>query len=226
MVSHYGFGRWYVLTDSDELMTYIGMEEHPIRELVACAEAAGAVRVKGLNMDMYADSPLYSIASKEVDIRQTYCWMDKDSYRQIPRKVAGSTITAVVGGPRDRVMGVPCSVMKYPLVYFAPGTVSADAHFQFPYDKIEASPFWIGILHYKFLDIDKKENERRAKLYQEFSSGLNKSANYYTKYVEATKDSVNFMYDGSVRFQSSQSLKQIPLIRPVPFGQDVHEQTR
>lgn len=217
VVSHYGFHRWYVLTDSDELMTYIGMEDHPIRDLVACAEAAGALRVKGLNMDMYADSPLYTIASEEVDLRQTYCWMDSDSYRQIPRQVAGSTITAVVGGPRDRVMGIGCSVMKYPLVYFEPGTVTADAHFQFPYDKIEASPFWIGILHYKFLDIDKKENERRAKLYQEFSSGLNRSANYYTKYVEATKDSVTFMYEGSIRFEGSKSLEQIPLIQKVPF---------
>ena len=219
VVSHYGFYRWYVLTDSDELMTYLGMEEHPIRDLVACAEAAGVTRVKGLNMDMYSDHPLYSVSSEKVDLRQTYCWMDSDSYVPTPRKVAGSTITAVVGGPRLRVMGIGCSVMKYPLVYFTPGTVTVDAHFQFPYTQIEASPLWIGILHYKFLDIDKKENERRAKLYQEFSTGLNRSANYYSRYVEAATGNVTFMYDGSVRFRSSQSLKEIPLIQPVPFGQ-------
>lgn len=218
VVSHYGFHRWYLLTDSDELMTYVGMEEHPIRELVEWAEANGHSRLKGLTLDMYADSPLYSIRSEDVDIRQVYSWMDTDSYLQEERNIAGTKISVLVGGPRHRAMGVNCYLMKHPLVYFHPGTISASAHYQYPYDLIGDAPCCVGILHYKFLDIDKKENERRAKLYAEFNTGLNKSANHYNEYVEASREGLSFMYEGSTRFTSSQSLRKIPQIRQIPFG--------
>lgn len=217
IVSHYGFDRWYILTDSDELSTYVGMESHSLRDVTAYGRKNGIKRFKGINLDMYADAPLFSIASENIDIKDTYCWMDSDSYIELPRKVAKTTITAVNGGPRYRVMNVPCSVMKYPLVYFEKGTVSANAHFQYPYSIIEESPCCIGILHYKFLDSDKKEFGRRANFGTGLSSGFAKTGVYYQQYLKASEGSQTFMYDGSVRFDSSEALKKIPLFEVIGF---------
>lgn len=217
VISYYGFERWYILTDSDELFTYIGMEEHPILDLVKYAESRDIKRFKGLNLDMYADAPLFSINSSEVDIKKTYCWMDSDSYKEEPRKIANSAITAITGGPRFRMMKVPCSVMKYPLVYFSRGTVSANAHYQFPYDVIEKSPCVVGILHYKFLDTDKKEFERRSNFDTGMSAGNAQTGKYYKQYISAAEHSTTFMYEGSVRFEGSESLRNIPLIGEIKF---------
>jgi len=53
VVSYYGFHRWYILTDSDELMVYKGMESHPLEDLVNYAERHGIKRIKGLTLDTY-----------------------------------------------------------------------------------------------------------------------------------------------------------------------------
>lgn len=219
IISYYGFDRWYVLTDSDELFTYIGMEKHPLNDLISYAERKKIKRFKGINLDMYADAALFSIDSSDLDIEKTYCWMDSDSYVEAPRKIGNSIITAVTGGPRQRTMGVPCSVMKYPLVFFEPGTVSANAHYQFPYALIEESPCIVGILHYKFLASDKKEFERRAKFDTGMSAGNAKTGIYYQQYIRVANENsdMTFMYDGSIKFENSESLKKVPLLKPVDF---------
>lgn len=217
IVSYYGLNRWYILTDSDELLTYVGMEEHPFSDLIAYAEKNHVRRFKGINLDMYADAPLFSIDSKDLDIKSRYCWTDSDSYTIEPRKVAGVTITAIHGGPRYRVMGVPCSVMKYPLVYFEPGTVSSNAHFQFPYEIIEQSPCCVGILHYKFLDTDKKEFQRRSQFGTGFDCGFAKTGDYYKQYIKAAEQNITFMYDKSVKYENSASLEKIDLLEKIPF---------
>ena len=222
VISYYGFERWYILTDSDELFTYIGMEKYPLNDLIRYAEKRGIKRFKGINLDMYADAALFSLDSRDLDIEKTYCWMDSDSYVEAPRKIGNSMITAVTGGPRQRTMGVSCSVMKYPLVFFAPGTISANAHYQFPYTLIEASPCVVGILHYKFLDSDKKEFERRAKFDTGLSAGNAKTGIYYQQYVKVANENSNmtFMYDGSVKFENSESLKKIPVLESVDFERE------
>lgn len=222
VISYYGFGQWFILTDSDELFTYIGMEKHPLTDLIRYAESEGIKRFKGINIDMYADAALFSLASSDLDIEKAYCWMDSDSYVEAPRRIGNSVITAVTGGPRQRTMDVPCSVMKYPLVFFEKGTISANAHYQFPYSLIEASPCIVGILHYKFLDSDKKEFERRAKFDTGMSAGNAKTGIYYQQYVKVASENSNmtFMYSGSVKYENSESLKRIPLLKSVDFDKE------
>ena len=53
---------------------------------------------------------------------------------------------------------------KHPLVYWEKGTVSSDAHYQFPHSEINAAPCFMGILHYKFIDTDMKEYRKRARI--------------------------------------------------------------
>lgn len=217
VVSYYGFGNWFILTDSDELFTYIGMEEHPIDELIRYAEANGIKRFKGINIDMYADAPIFSMESDKIDIKETYCYMDTDSYIEQKRNIAGVEITAIIGGPRLRKLNVPISMMKYPLVYFSEGTISANAHYQYPYRLIEKSPLCVGILHYKFLDSDKKEFERRANFSSGIAAGNSRSSGYYKQYIDGAEKQMTFMYEGSVRFDSSKDLERIELIQKIKF---------
>lgn len=222
VISYYGFSRWYILTDSDELFTYIGMENHPLSDLISYAKKDNIKRFRGINLEMYADAALFSLDSNKIDIKKTYCWMDSSGYVEVPRKIGNSIITDVLGGPRRRTMNVPVTIIKHPLVYFEEGTISVNAHYQFPYTLIEDSPFIVGILHYKFLDYDKKEFERRAKFATGMNAGNSKTAIYNQGYLNAVNEnsSMSFMYEGSVQYKDSSSLKKIPLIESVKFGEE------
>ena len=216
IVGYYGFDRWYIVTDSDELIAHTGMEAHPLTDVTAYAVKNGISRIEALTLDMYADAALFSEDPAQSDIRQKYCWMDSDSYIENKRQVGREMITAITGGPRMRTMDVSTSLMKYPLVYFAPGTVSANAHFQYPYSEINKCPCHFAILHYKFLEEDKKEYARRA----DKGSGFAFGGGYYRSYMNAAEGSSTFMYEGSLRYEDSKSLAQLPIIKPIPFEEN------
>ncbi len=219
IISYYGFDRWYILTDSDELITYIGMEKYNLEHVLEYAECNSIERFRALTLDMYADTKIFSDDS-QCDIMEKYCWMDSDSYIEMPREVAKITISSIVGGPRMRVMKVTPTLMKYPLVYFKRGTITPNAHFQFPYREIPNSDCVFGILHYKFMGNDLQEYIKRAEKSSGFSSGSKlKNGGYYRSYINAVKESENatFMYEKSVRFENSESLRHISLIKSISF---------
>ncbi len=217
LVSYYGFDHWYILTDSDELVTYINMEQHSLEDVIRYAVKNKIERIEGLTLDMYSDKGLFEGGIQEADIEKVYCWMDSDSYTTEKRKVCGIDTVAMVGGPRSRSMNVTPSLMKYPLVWFSEGTISADAHFQYPYIKMNSAPCYFGIRHYKFLPEDQKEYLRRAEPGAGFSAGVVKGG-YYKKYMEiGMKEDASFMYPNSIQYEDSSSLSKIALIQPIAF---------
>ena len=88
--------------------------------------------------------------------------------------------------------------------------MSADAHYQFPYDEINVAPCFMGVLHYKFLDADMKEYRKRASNQSTFA--LNGA--FYKQYMAFFdgQDRKTLMYDGSIEFYSSEALNNISLI--------------
>lgn len=221
IVSFYGMERWYILTDSDELISYIGMEKNSIQDVVKFAQTNHCSRIKAVTLDMYADADIFSNLIDSSNIKETYCWMDSDSYIEEKRKVGNAEISAIVGGPRMRVMNVRPSLMKYPLVYFKKGMISSNAHFQYPYTEIPDDTCFFAILHYKFIDGDKEEYIRRASSGSGFSSGVTlKNGGYYRRYMDIAngQEKISFMYSGSVKFCDSDSLRCIDLIREIPFS--------
>ena len=212
IISHYGFERWYIPTDSDELMVYKGMEEHPLTDVVRYAAENGIKRLEGLTLDTYSQGRLFGNAE---DIRKEYCWIDRDSYVEKEAVAGTSKIKRFMGGPRYRLMNSSITLSKFPLVHFEKGTISDSAHFQFPHHVIEESPCMLGILHYKFIDKDLAEYEKRAQKDSGFSAG---GANYrqYLEFVNKQKD-VSFMYEGSLKFEHSQVLENINLIQPLEW---------
>lgn len=212
IVSHYGFDRWYIVTDSDELMVYNDMENHPLADLVRYAEREDIKRFKGLTLDTYAEGQLFG---KAKNIRSDYSWIDVDSYHEVEGVAGIQKIKRFIGGPRYRLMKSTITLSKFPLVYFEPGTVSDSAHFQFPHDLIPQSPCRVGILHYKFIDKDLDEYARRARKNSGFSTG----GLAYQQYLDFIKGQgpMGFMYEGSVRFVDSNVLNSISLIQPIKW---------
>jgi hypothetical protein len=82
IISYYGFNHWYLLTDSDELITYVGMEKHPLNGVIAFAKRANIKRFKGLLIDMYTSGKLFDHRG---DIFKEYRWMDTGSYTEKER---------------------------------------------------------------------------------------------------------------------------------------------
>lgn len=106
IVSHYGFDRWYIVTDSDELLVFQGMEEHSLSDLVKAVIQKGYKRIEGLTLDVYTEGGLFG---KSEDIRKDYKWIDTDSYKEVDAAAGVYKIKRFVGGPRDRLMksGIP-----------------------------------------------------------------------------------------------------------------------
>ena len=211
IVSHYGFDRWYVVTDSDELIVFQGMERHPLSDLVKVLIQKGYKRIEGLTLDAYTEGNLFSMPE---DIRKDYKWIDTDSYKEINAVAGTHKIKKIIGGPRYRLMNSTVPLSKYPLVYWEKGTISDSPHFQYPHDLICASPCLAGILHFKFFGNDSEVYEKRAQKNSGFSRGI-----HYKKYMEFVKNQENtsFMYEGSVEFNSSDVLKKISFISSVEF---------
>lgn len=210
VVSYYGFHRWYILTDSDELMVYKGMESHPLEDLVHYAERHGIKRIKGLTLDTYSKKRLFG---KTDNIREEYRWIDTDSYLEIETLRGTKMVKRLIGGPRYRLMGSGITLSKFPLVYFEPGMVSDSAHYQFPHDCIDHCPCNVGILHFKFIDKDLDEYEKRAGKMTGFSGG----GKFYRQYLDYIKKNGNksFMYEGSAEFTDSTVIDRIRLIDPI-----------
>lgn len=215
LVSHYGLDRWYIVTDSDELIVYDGMEEHLLSDVIRFAEEKGIKRFKGLTLDAYSKGRLFG---KTANIREDYRFIDRDSYEEKEGKAGSQRFHRFIGGPRYRLMQSQITLSKYPLVYFEKGTVSDSAHYQFPHELLANTACYFGILHYKFIDKDLAEYEKRARKNSGFSTG---GAIYrqYMKFVKNQNDN-GFMYEGSMDFQHSSVLRSIDLIQSIPFDQE------
>ena len=207
IVSYYGFDRWYIVTDSDELCTYIGAETHPIGDVIAYAKKNGIKRLKGLTLDMYPNGKLYR---KTDHIQQDYCWMDYNTYYERDKQVGRVHYNEFWGGPRYRRMNSRITLSKWPVVYWEKGTISDSAHFQFPHDLLPGCECCIGILHYKFIDHDLETYKSRALDGSGFSSGLN----HYKLYVGGDEENGNpgFLFADSIVFNGSESLKKVSLL--------------
>ena len=208
LISYYGFDRWYIVTDSDELVVYQDMENNSISNLTLRLDKLGIKRVKALTLDTYKESPL---CKESANIRNDYRWIDSDSYYETYRNAGAYRVKRFIGGPRYRLMNSAVLLDKHPLVYWEQGTISDNAHYQFPHSLIDDAPCLLGILHYKFLDTDIKEYRKRASKNSSFAGNGELYRQYMVFFNKHKQQS--FMYNGSVEFNSSETIKNIRLIK-------------
>lgn len=210
ITDRYGYDRWYLVLDSDELFVYPGMEHGPIGMFTRFLEDQQLSMVQSFLIDMYPkDNDILSQdedLSTNLDIRKEYCYFDTDSY-STKQTYKGLNI---LGGPRARCFsekGKDFSPLltKNPLMKIQATDVFG-VHRSLPYSKNIGIPIAAGLLHYKFLPGD---DEKYAQIVKagNYSGG---SAEYkqYLKVLEK-KPSLSFYYGKSEEFTNSEDLLKI-----------------
>ena len=206
LLAHYGFDRWYLCVDSDELFVYFDCETTSIDKFVMSCECRNERRVRSLMLDMYCDKPM-PLDDDGEDIRRTYCYFDTNTYTT----TAKEKLDEVRGGPRSRILShgdaAKFLLTKYPLFKFMQGDIQGFSHFQFPYDENYGLECRSALLHYKFLANDMEKYIQRAQQGNYASGSLE-----YKEYAQRLGDGKKISFFDptfSKPYKSSESLRQI-----------------
>jgi hypothetical protein len=203
----YGYDRWYLVVDSDELFSYPGSEEHGITELIGYAERKGLDRIGSFLLDMYPEHNLYA-QGESADCVEENRFFDSDSY-YMSKDGRGYMLR---GGPRKRVFETGLDytepLSKYPLLFAKKEDLWSD-HRPLPFYKNFNSECLSVLRHYKFMPGD---YEKYCKIAAE-GNYYNGSANYkiYTK----SGENISFMYDNSIEYTDSKSLSRLRYLKTV-----------
>ncbi|MBM7685773.1 glycosyltransferase family 2 protein [Defluviitalea raffinosedens] len=212
IIAYYGFNRWYLIVDSDELFVYENCENNKINDLINIVQINRITRVRTLTVDMYSDG---SKGINESDYLKHYVYFDSDNYELIQRY----NFNLVVGGMRARVFQDNNKrffpyLTKYPLIYFEKGDIQYSSHYSFPFYKNFQSPCWGALLHYKFLPSDLKRYSEISKS-GKFHNNSYEYKQYIKKYREDSK--LSFIYKDSKEYKNSYSLRYISIIENIKW---------
>lgn len=212
-LADYGLDRWYLSADADEHLVFDGVPERPLRDLVACAEARGLRRVRGMLVDMYGPGPVLGPGPRTGSLAAAFPLFDADGYEETLCKQRISRH----GGPRWRRFwraGVSPELTKYPLFHIRAGEVFDNPHHLHPYRENFASPCLLGILHYKFHD------GLAAKIGDALERGqyFDGSAEYrHYAEVLATEPGLGLAHPGSRSYRGPGDLLAAGLIEAIPW---------
>lgn len=208
VIQHYGFDRWYLIVDSDELFVYPDCETKPIQEYISFLERKEITRDFSFMLDMYGTGKLFESGDEKSTIRQKYCYFDGDSYK----KENCLHYQKIMGGPRQRLFARAGSMEmlqnKYPLVFFKRGEVYR-YHYVSPYKQNFGTECTSALLHYKFLDGDYEKYVKIAK-----DGNYANGSRLYKDIVKEMEEneSLSFFAKDSIRYSSSVDLLKHELI--------------
>jgi hypothetical protein len=210
VLAAYGFERWYLYVDSDELFVYPGCETIPLPDYCRLLAAKGQTRAASLMLDLYSDQPLFAPLPPGQTLSSFYSYFDTDSYA-MTRTDRG---LAINGGPRQRLFSASAAdsplLVKHPLFRLEPGLVFESAHYLYPFS--QSVQLGSALLHYKFLPTDLARYGKIAK-----DGNFQGGSREYVRYMQAIEKekALSFLYNGSARYVDSESLAAIPLITPI-----------
>lgn len=198
----YGYNRWYLIVDSDELFTYVGCEKHSINELAKYSKDKGYKRIKSMLLDMYSDHEAYINNCDISEFDKEYVYFDSDTYYEA-RDCRGEMVR---GGARPRVFnygkGYDNPLTKYPLIYAEYEDVWGD-HTPVPFAKNFGCPMISVLRHYKFMAGDKEKYKENVANGNYYGGSLE-----YKCYLKK-EDGITFHYQDSKKYDSSESLMEI-----------------
>lgn len=213
-----GYGRWYIVVDSDELLDYVGSETHSAEALIRCMAAEGHTRLCGYMLDMYAEEPLFQAACGWQEIPSRFCWFDTASYtrKTEQKKSCRTPIDLICGGPRARVLGVSMAQSKQSIFRFDEKTLYRSSHFLQPILRWGEAPCCFVLRHYKFLQRDETAYRERVRSGSFAAGSLD-----YKKQLEQidANEALTMFYSGSVRYRDSSSLLALPYLEPPDWQQ-------
>lgn len=202
-----GYNRWYVVVDSDELLDFVGSENHTLENLIDSRPEPECDYMQGFLVDMYAENPIFSVSCNYKDIPRVFNLFDKDSYyRDDPM--------SLYGGPRHRVFGVSILLFKQSVFLFKPETIYRSPHYIYAKNMKPCGEFCYILRHYKFLGKDRLSYEDRVN-----KKGFHKNSLEYKVIMDQVKSSsdVSFVYQGSAMYKDSESLRVLPFLTSIDW---------
>lgn len=206
ILAHYGFDKWYLYVDSDELFIYDDCENKTIDKFIEELEKTKQKRVPALLTDMYSKENIFSKTKEDADFRNKYCYYDFDTYSL----EKWSQYDEFVGGPRKRLFGLNPILTKYPLFKLEKGDIQALSHWQFPYKYNYNLKIKGALLHYKFLDSDLEKYIQIAKE-GNYSSGSIEYKTYISTYNE--RKDISFFGEHSKKYTNSKEFFKSLIIK-------------
>ena len=207
----YGYDRWYLILDSDELFVYPGVEHSKINNLIEFANSEKICLFQSFMIDMYSKDSINEKFSKSIspdnyDIKAENCYFDIDSYF-ISRDYKGDKI---LGGPRHRVFSEENKkftplLTKNSLMFLKKEDIFG-IHFSMPFFKNFNNHIVTGLLHYKFLPED--NNKYLEIIEQGNYAGGSAEYKQYIKMLRKN-EKITFYYDYSEKFNTSLDLLKI-----------------
>ena len=201
-----GTDGWYLRLDADEFLSWEGMEESSVPELVAKMERHGMGTFRTILADMYPSWPLMDGIHDDDCFMEDFIYFDDaSSYRLDTEK------DEFFGGMRNRTTGADLRMDKY--VIFRPdrGYIPITNHDMTGIRNGEERKCRGILRHYKFLP---SESEKYRHISTDKNSGYS-GFRQVSKYGRLTDGRINPLSGHSIRYVSSSSIKKIGFIEPL-----------
>lgn len=208
-----GLNRWCVAVDSDELLDYMGSEDHTLYEMIQKGQQKGYKRLIGFMLDMYSKDSLFSADQSKLPLTETYRYFDREGYF-LDRAMPPNKSFGIHGGPRFRMFQVKQEISKQSVFYFDKDTVYKTSHTLLPAVSWGEVPCWFVLRHYKFISTDRAEYERRIRE----NCFYNNSQEYRDIMSQIDENgSLNMFHEASVEYRDSSSLCCLPFLRKIDW---------
>lgn len=211
---YYGYDRWYLIVDIDELLSYPQCEKHSINDLIVYMEKNKKKRLLSFMLDMYIDGKLSEIDNAKDWNFEDYCYYDTNSYTM----TKNLHYYKITGGPRQRVFkhdskGTEMIQNKYPLVYISKGELYR-YHYVFPFYNNFDMKCMAVLKHYKFMPGDLKKYEKIVK-----EGTYANGSQLYKDSLKMIKENknLNFWNQESCKYYSSDDLLKIDLVNEITW---------
>ena len=220
--------RWLVVADLDELLVYDRCERHSLSDLAGSLERANLDALPCLMLDMYDDGDTRNSYVPGMSMIDASPMFDASGYGRDPsllKSLLPATALAIRGGPRARTMfnrsdasNMLPYLHKVPFMKWTPGAGMRTSHEVDPIIR-NFSPLRGALLHFKFLNNAELTNKDRLTELDHWNNNQQQSKYFETLGETAGK---TFMFEGSKRYVSSQSLVDHDLVSKLEWGPDAH----
>lgn len=194
LIDLYGFNKWYLIIDSDELFTYHNCENISIDKYISTLKTK---TVKSLLLDMYSEEGLFSEVKDYEEITKKFKYFSLGYYYE--KNIKGKFI---IGGKRSKEFNNNCTASKISLVKFENGMIMSNSHCMFPYYYNFQDATTI-LRHYKFIKSDIKRIKERIKN-NSFVDGSREYKNYLNRINN--DNNINFFDENSYEWNNSNDL--------------------
>ena len=203
-----GRDRWYLRLDSDEFLSWRGMESSDIHSILQLMERHGMGTIRALMLDMYPEHGFLDGKSDDEAFMEDYLWFDDGS--SFSEETESGEI---FGGMRWRTAGAKLRMDKY--ILFRPDKgywPIMDHHVTGIHNSMEKNIYCV-FRHYKFLP---SQAEKYKYIVANKKSGYS-SFNEVQKYSKFLVGGSVMKQGLSVKWESSESLAAMDLVMTMPF---------